>query len=193
MTIPLHPRRTAKPCPFKTFHTPLTSAISTLARPPLNPFPCYIFPATGGRVSMACPERGPRLTEPRLSTVDCRLLAVCESPATFCIRIVSPTYAKVAEYASCGKCRRAYIPDLSRDISHFLAASKREGPALGVREGPARRSFSEGGPLSDTSLQYCAAIAPGLPRMEPRGIPARPGSPRCGHVPFAYRCPDAHD
>jgi hypothetical protein len=48
-------------------------------------------------------------------------------------------------------------------------------------------------PLSVTSLQYPGPIAHPLARTEPRGIPAGSGSPRCGYVPFAYRCPDAHD
>ena len=48
-------------------------------------------------------------------------------------------------------------------------------------------------PLSVTSLQYPAAIAQDIAKTEPSGIPAWPGSPRCGYVPFANRCPDAHD
>jgi len=48
-------------------------------------------------------------------------------------------------------------------------------------------------PLSVSTRQYCAAIAPNLGKTEPRRIPAWSGSPRCGYVPFADRCPDAHD
>ena len=56
MTIPLDSRRLAKPCPFKAFRSPLTPAGSTLARPSLNPFPCYIFPAIGGRAPLVIPH-----------------------------------------------------------------------------------------------------------------------------------------
>ena len=118
---------------------PLSPIIPALARPSLNLFPFYIFPATGGRV--------PRV-QPRLLTVDCSLLAVCESWATSsisfispayehqpCISLVSPTYAKTGGWGVIFdptfmyylKCRRADIFAFPHDFSHFLAQSVREG------------------------------------------------------------------
>jgi hypothetical protein len=48
MTIPLDFRRTAKPCPFKTFRYPATPAVSTLAHHSPNPFPCLSSRPQGG-------------------------------------------------------------------------------------------------------------------------------------------------
>jgi hypothetical protein len=120
---------------------------------------------------------------------------------------VSPTYAKTEGYAPCGKCRRADIFDFSPYFSHFSCGgryTRTRGhdlscPYGGVGVGgswlvygpPGWRRYAS--PLSVTSLQYPAPIALGVARTEPIRIPARSGSPRCGYVPFAYRCPDAHD
>src|SRR5580692_2455987 len=90
MTLSLHSRRTAKPCPFKAFRHPLTPAFPTLARPSLNLRVFYRFPATGGRVPLVYPERERRVKQPRLLPVDCRLLALCESRATSSISFISP-------------------------------------------------------------------------------------------------------
>jgi hypothetical protein len=147
MKIPLDSRRSAKPCPFKTFLSPLTPAVSTLARPSRNPFPCYLFPATGGRVPLVYPERARRVNQPRLLTVDCRLLTFRESLATSSISfisppyehqprisLVSPTYAKTGGWVSPQKCRRADIFDFSPDFSHFSSpepgANRPSQPAL---------------------------------------------------------------
>jgi hypothetical protein len=83
MTIPLDSRRTAKPRQLKAFRSPLTPAISTLARPSLNLRVFYRFPATGGRVPLVLPP---------LLTVDRRLLAVRESRATSSISFIPPAY-----------------------------------------------------------------------------------------------------
>jgi hypothetical protein len=121
--IPLDSRRSAKPYPLKAFRSRLTPTASTLARPPINPFPCYIFPATGGRVP---------LVQPRLLTVHCRLLTCRESRTDFSISfisppyehqprmsLVSPTYAKTGGCTSSQKCRRADIFDFPPYFTHF--------------------------------------------------------------------------
>jgi len=82
------------------------------------------------------------------------------------------------------KCRRADIFDFSPDFSHFSR------PEPGAKRRSPRATSS---PLSVSARQYCAAIAWDVGKTEAGGIPAGSGSPRCGYVPFANRCPDAHD
>ena len=105
------------------------------------------------------------------------------------------------------KCRRADIFDFSPYFSHFSCPERsrrvtaRPPARLGRRPLQQQRAgwprpaptTTTSCPLSVTSRQYLAAIAWDLAKTEPRGIPAWSGSPRCGYVPFAYRCPDAHD
>ena len=152
MTILLDSRRSAKPCPFKTFRSILTPAVSTLARPSLSLFPCYILPATGGRVPLVYPERARRVNQPRLLTVHCRLLTFRESLATSSISfisppyehqprisLVSPTYAKTGGWVPPQKCRRADIFDFSPYFSHFSCpepAAKRRTPPARLRRRP---------------------------------------------------------
>jgi hypothetical protein len=163
MTIPLDFRRSAKPCPFKAFRSLLTPAVSTLARPSLNLFPCYILPATGGRVPLVYPERARRVNQPRLLTVDCRLLTFRESLTTSSISfisppyehqprisLVSPRYAKTEGWVPPQKCRRADIFDFSPDFSHFSRfepGAKR--PSQPARFGPFGYAQGEGRPLQN--------------------------------------------
>ena len=71
-----HLRKTGGRGSYRLVHTlplldrnslPLSPIIPTLARPSLNPFPCYIFPATGGWVPLVYPEHERRVL-PRLTT-----------------------------------------------------------------------------------------------------------------------------
>src|ERR1700739_1196761 len=119
----------------------LSPMIPTLAHPPLNPFPCYIFPAAGGRVPLVQPNSSPSCT-PYLPLVylgrsrrTCpersrRAYPECGRWATFSISfisppyktqprmsLVSPTYAKTGGVYPTQKCRRADILDFSPDIS----------------------------------------------------------------------------
>ena len=135
MPRPLPLRRIVKPCHFRHLPSHLPPIFSTLARPSLNPFPCYLFPPAGGRVPLVYPERARRVNQPRLLTVHCRLLTFRESLATSSISfisppyehqprisLVSPTYAKTGGWVPPQKCRRADIFDFSPDFSHFPIA-----------------------------------------------------------------------
>ena len=73
MPRPLPLRRIVKPCHFRHLPSHLPPIFSTLARPSLNPFPCYLFPPAGGRVPLVYPERSRRVNQPSLFAVDCRL------------------------------------------------------------------------------------------------------------------------
>src|SRR5580692_4579329 len=111
MAIPLDSRLIAKPCPFKAFRHPLAPPVSTLALPSLTLRVFYRFPATGGRVPLVYPERERGVKQPRLLTVDCRLLALCEFRATSSISFISPRYERQPRmslvsptYAKMGEC-----------------------------------------------------------------------------------------
>ena len=73
MPRPLPLRRIVKPCHFRHLPSHLPPIFSTLARPSLNPFPCYLFPPAGGRVPLVYPERSRRVNQLSLFAVDCRL------------------------------------------------------------------------------------------------------------------------
>ena len=116
----------------------------------------------------------------------------------------------------CGKCRRADIFDFSSYFLHSFSA--RRSPAseggrytsterrqeclrhqsLACPERSRRVTNHQPPPLPMpvTSRWYCAAIALGLPKTEPRGIPAGSGNPPkwAGMSPLnKYRCPDGND
>jgi hypothetical protein len=149
---------------LKTFQPPLTPAVSTLARPSLNLFPCYILPATGGRVPLVLP---------RLTARPARLKR-------------RPLQKQGAGWA---------LRSDSGQASPSPTGLAGHGARLTCCSSPVTRyqSLLTSRPLSVTSRQYCAPIARDAAKTEPRGIPAWSGSPRCGYVPFANRCPDAHD
>jgi hypothetical protein len=151
-----HPdsRRSGKRSPAKTFRCTLSPAVSALARPSLNPFPCYILPATGGRVPLVLPWP---------LTVDCRRLTfrgpLVTSGISFIsppyehqprISLVSPTYAKTGGCTPGQKCRRADIFDFSPYFSHF-SSSERGGnrPSQPARLGPFGYAQGEGRPLQN--------------------------------------------
>ena len=92
MPRPLPLRRIVKPCHFRHLPSHLPPIFSTLARPSLNPFPCYLFPPAGGRVPLVYPERSRRVNQPSLFAVDCRLSAVGQFRATSLISLISPAY-----------------------------------------------------------------------------------------------------
>ena len=127
---------------------------------------------TGGRGSYRLVHTAYlRLLQQRLITVDCRLLAVCESWAISSISCISPAYKNSSRkfflsptYAKTGgggtssqisflrsrlirpliqKCRRADIFDFSPDISHFLVPSGREAacPERGAKRLPSPLSL----------------------------------------------------
>jgi hypothetical protein len=196
--IPLDSRRTAKPCPFKAFRSPLTPVFPTLARTSLNLRVFYRFPATGGRVPPVYPERERRVNLPRLLTVDCRPLAVCEFWATSSISfisprserqprmsLVSPTYAKTGGGGMSSqssllrslpfrsfpqKCRRADILDFSPDFSHILASGS--PPARLGRRRKAAPTKEAGHGSRDTGNDF-------------RATRTHHSSPVAGHRPLA--------
>ena len=167
MTIPLRSRRTAKPCPFKAFRSPLTPAVSALARHSLNPFPFYLFPATGGG-TLVIPTRKAAATQERRA-----------GP--------SATLRRGGGYTITRRAR-----PFGRTQGKHIVPLQARG-ALAVSAGRwALATDRCCSPLSDTSRQYCVAIALGLTGTESIRIPARSGSPRCGYVVFVHRCPNAH-
>jgi hypothetical protein len=139
MTIPRDFRRTAKPCPFKTFHNSLTHAISTLARPTFNYSVVYHLHNTGGegglvmpgteRSGQADPLQRQRVTEHAAQTT------ILASLVTSSYLLCFPCIRTPVSYLSCfpylrknkgvyptQKCRRADIFDFSPDFSHFPIA-----------------------------------------------------------------------
>ena len=152
MPRPLPLRRIVKPCHFRHLPSHLPPIFSTLARPSLNPFPCYLFPPAGGRVPLVYPERSRRVNQPSLFAVDCRLSAVGQFRATSlislispayghrpCKSLVSPTYAKTGGCTPTRKCRRADIFDFSPYILHFSCSergAKGSSPRARLRRRP---------------------------------------------------------
>jgi hypothetical protein len=248
MTIYPRPRRTAKPCPLRAFRNSLTRSVSTLARASLNPFLCYILPATGEGVPLVQPgsagilpasipylvragrmpalqrsksgmgpsvglraskpipykdsnlrirRHGPRFSPPLVAAHRPLATSISSISPAYELQprmsLVSPTYAKTGGCSAAQKCRRADIFDFSPQFSHFACPERRPFGRTQGRHACATGRWPVSSPLSVSTRQYCAAIAPNLGKTEPRGIPARCGSPRCGYVPFADRCPDADD
>jgi hypothetical protein len=109
----------------------LSPMIPTLAHPSLNPFPCYIFPATGGRVPPVQPNSSPSCTlylplvylgRSRRATFSISFISPAYEHQPR-MSLVSPTYAKTGGVYPTQKCRRADILDFSPDISHFFTFS----------------------------------------------------------------------
>jgi hypothetical protein len=159
MTIPIHARRTAKPCQFRT--SPRTSSprcslalVTKFSHSSLRVFRdlrtlSFSESQLSRVLSAVCalfrkkPGVHPHVVIPRLLTVGCRLSAVGQSRAASSISfispayerqprisLVSPTYAKTGGVYPTQKCRRADIFDFSPDISHFLALTGCEELAL---------------------------------------------------------------
>jgi len=161
--MPLHSRRTSKPCQFRTsprFSSPRCSLalVTNFSHSSLRVFRdlrtlsffgsqlsralsalCALLPKKPG--VHLYPESERRASPPKPQ----RRRAISFISPTYehqpRISLVSPTYAKTGGYAPTQKCRRADIRDFSPDISHFLALS------AGAK-GRTRRSFSGGGPPS---------------------------------------------
>src|SRR5580692_8418704 len=104
MTIPRDFRRTAKPCPFKTFHNSLTHAISTLARPTFNYSVVYHLHNTGGgggsghaRYGAGWACRSPTKTASHPNTRHRPLASLVTSSYLFCF----PWIRTPVSYLSC--------------------------------------------------------------------------------------------
>jgi hypothetical protein len=194
MTIPPHSRRTAKPCPFKAFRHPLTSAVSILARPSLNPFPCYIFPPTGGRV----PPFGVRELCCRFCgrTIEANGSIGSYGLGTEKRERCSRTPYKPARLGPFDSDQGKRQPLHKNGAGWASPSPTKNGARIARRAGHDSRHWSPlFALLSLTSRQYCAPIAHPLPKTEPIRIPASCGNPPnlAGMPPLTHRCPDAHD
>jgi hypothetical protein len=186
-----HLRKTGGRGSYRLVHTP------HLPVPAPSPLACpesdrRVYPEPSRR---ACPPQHQRRRA--TSSISCISPTYGIQPR---ISFVSPTYAKTGEYTppkNVGAPTFLIFPLISCPFSQLATCPPRKAAATQARSA-VRSAYATGRwpvscPLSVSTRQYPAPIAQDLGRTESRGIPAWSGSPRCGYVPFADRCPDAHD